>query len=62
MSGGGTTGGSGNGLGLLGEPVRAFVDELTAILGALRAKASTAADPRPPSATPRSRRRRSRPA
>jgi SpoVK/Ycf46/Vps4 family AAA+-type ATPase len=42
MSGGG--GKTGDGVGLLGEPVRAFVDELTTVLGALRAKAGTPAD------------------
>jgi Cdc6-like AAA superfamily ATPase len=41
-SGGGDIGSSG---GLLGEPIRAFVGDLTKILGALRDKAGTAVDP-----------------
>jgi Cdc6-like AAA superfamily ATPase len=38
------TAGPGNGSGLLGEPVREFVDELTSVLGALRAQAGGPAD------------------
>jgi len=42
---GGAAGGPGDGFGLLGEPVHAFVGELTAVLGALRAAAGTTGDP-----------------
>jgi Cdc6-like AAA superfamily ATPase len=37
-------GATGNGFGLLAEPVRAFVDELTVVLGALRTAAGTPTD------------------
>ena len=38
------TAGPGNGSGLLGEPVREFVDDLTSVLGALRTRAGAPAD------------------